>query len=182
MVWESLNGRYEKQTASIRLQWKTKEEKDVSHFVIERSDDGRLFVQIGTVKATNTMAATYAFTDAVINRSQTVYYYRIKQMDNNGSSRYSPTITVSLSASNNYEVQIVPNPSKPGEARIRLLNSMNEVPASISVADASGKVVATKRLVLQSLSQAFMPDVPAGIYFIAVQMNGQISIFKVIAE
>lgn len=182
LVWEGFNGRYDKQTASVRLAWTTRAEQGTIRFEVERSADGTAFTQIGSVPASGTSSSAYAFTDAGIDPAKAVCYYRIKWVDQSGATRHSPTIAVALSGRLPYDVQVVPNPSKPGEARIRLLNTTNEVPATVSVADASGKVVTTKQLVLQARPQAFLPAVSKGIYLVTVQTDSGLQTFRLLIE
>jgi len=95
------------------LEWQTANEINTSHFVVERSADGRNFQQIGTVTATGNTATTnkYLYTDYDVTRqSSTVIYYRLKSVDIDGSYTYSDIVTITLPAVTS-KVALFPNPA-----------------------------------------------------------------------
>lgn len=92
------------------LSWKTANEFNVSHFVIERSIDGRIFTAITDKQAGNLAANTYTSTDDIsLLLSKAAVYYRLKQVDNNGKFAYSNTSVVTLSQ--HLPVSIYPVPA-----------------------------------------------------------------------
>lgn len=74
---------------SVFLVWKTESEKENDVFIIEHSTDGKNFQTIGQVKGhgTTKTAQSYAFEQTT--PSVKINYYRIKQVDFNGSFTYS---------------------------------------------------------------------------------------------
>lgn len=91
-----------------RLHWKTTWETSNKGFDIERSVNMRDFTKIGFITGhgdSNTQKA-YTFTDPATART---VYYRLKQLDEDGSFHYSKTIAVH---DNRYAVKVYPNPSK----------------------------------------------------------------------
>ncbi len=99
-----------KQRAQALLSWSSASETNNTYFEIQRSDDARIWQQIGTVKAAATSAVLtmYSFADgAPLDGTN---YYRIKQMDNNGHTSYS--LVRSLSFSNQWAVKMYPNPAQ----------------------------------------------------------------------
>jgi len=77
----------------VVLQWQTASELNNSHFVVEKSPNGKDFSAIGTVKGsgtTNTIQS-YSFIDENI-RIENIY--RLKQIDYDGKFDYSTTIVV----------------------------------------------------------------------------------------
>lgn len=180
LSWGSVKGWYEKSENAVHISWKILQEKDVHHFAIERSADGQSFLEIGNVMASANLQ-DYSFKDARIDNNRMIYYYRIRQVNNNGAVKYSPTINVSLS-SRNFDVQVLPNPAHNGEMKIRLLNTSENKTAMLSISDATGKLISTKQLVLNSSQQSFMPDVHAGIYFVAIKTDNLVTTVKVVIE
>ena len=75
----------------VYLNWITSQEINNSHFDVERSGDGNSFVKIGTIKALGGINNAYTFAD---NKAGTVNFYRLKQVDNNGSSTLSRVILI----------------------------------------------------------------------------------------
>ena len=86
---------------SVLLNWKTENEVNTSHFVIERSADGIRYSGIGNVTANgrnNTGGSfNYAFTDNdAVNQSSQRLYYRLKMVDIDGTFKYSNIVSVSI--------------------------------------------------------------------------------------
>lgn len=74
------------------LAWSTASELNADYFAIERSSDGDVFQQIGREKASGTTAetSTYQFVDPQITQLPSdQFYYRIRQVDVDGSYAYS---------------------------------------------------------------------------------------------
>ncbi|NJN35681.1 MAG: T9SS type A sorting domain-containing protein, partial [Saprospiraceae bacterium] len=74
-----------------QLTWATASEKDNSHFDIERSIDGNSFHSIAQVKGNN-KPSSYQYTD---NQPFSTTYYRLKQVDYDGTATYSKVVSVS---------------------------------------------------------------------------------------
>jgi trimeric autotransporter adhesin len=99
---------------SVLLNWKTENEINTSHFVIERSADGIRYNTIGNVTAkgrNNTGGSfNYESTDNdAINQSSQRLYYRLKMVDIDGSFKYSNIISVSIPLIT-VKLSISPNP------------------------------------------------------------------------
>ena len=76
---------------TANLQWATASEINNSHFEIERSYNGRTFEMIGQVagKGKSHQQMEYNYIDNGIHPSNNIAYYRLKQVDFNGTSEYS---------------------------------------------------------------------------------------------
>lgn len=81
----------------IRLQWETAIEMDNSHFVILRSTDGVSFQEIGKYAGfgTSTQKHDYFYDDYGVEKN-TLYYYQLKQVDNDGDTQLSKIVTAQL--------------------------------------------------------------------------------------
>jgi hypothetical protein len=73
------------------LSWSTAHEMNNSYFIIERSLNGRSFDSVGRVQAGSGSSNTYSFSE---NNSNATSYYRLKQVDVNGSYLYSTVIAL----------------------------------------------------------------------------------------
>ncbi len=88
----SFTGRRNNQD-DVALNWTTAEEINNDYFNVERSASGSNWETIGKVTGVNRSGShLYSFTDAT--PLQSLSYYRLKQVDFNGSARYSPVIKV----------------------------------------------------------------------------------------
>ncbi|RRA99830.1 T9SS type A sorting domain-containing protein [Larkinella rosea] len=94
----------------VQLSWETVSEQNADYFLVEHGLDLENLKPIGRVKATGNTARrqTYSFVDDQSHRM--INYYRLQQVDKDGSKRYSKTISVqhdgSLPA-----LTVYPNPS-----------------------------------------------------------------------
>lgn len=88
--------RVNKSNAVALLEWQTASERNNAGFTVERSSDGKSFVQIGeaTGKGDSDEAVNYTFTDN--NPANGINYYRLKQQDFDGSVSYSPVRSISI--------------------------------------------------------------------------------------
>lgn len=84
----------------VNLSWATASEINNAFFVIERSADAKKFEVLGQVAGTgtSTTARTYSFTDERPLAGAT--YYRLRQVDLNGTSAFSPVVTVTAAQTN----------------------------------------------------------------------------------
>ncbi|MEJ8755863.1 T9SS type A sorting domain-containing protein [Pontibacter sp. H259] len=93
------------------LQWKTASEQDNDRFEIERSQDGKVFTKIGTVagNGTTNKSILYSYTDT--KPLADISYYRLKQIDFDGTFKHSKIISVkNKMLTGNSVVQAYPNP------------------------------------------------------------------------
>lgn len=83
----------------VLCSWKTMQEQNSSHFIIERSDDAVHFNSVGRVTAAGNsiLPNNYRFTDYnVLSTGKEYLYYRLKMADIDGSFKYSNTVKVKL--------------------------------------------------------------------------------------
>ncbi len=101
-----------KEGSNAVITWGTASEKNNAGFDIERSIDGKNFSKIGTVRSqaangNSSSKLEYSFID---NKTLGgVNYYRLKQNDIDGNSRFSQVVNVTFDASGN--VKTFPNPA-----------------------------------------------------------------------
>ncbi|MGN6435256.1 MAG: T9SS type A sorting domain-containing protein [Agriterribacter sp.] len=98
------------QGATVLLNWTTSTEQNNALFAIERSADGVEWQQIAEVKGAgnSSQPINYSYTD--IDPLDGTSYYRLKQIDNDGTYSYSPIEQVRRQA-NNAGLRIYPNPA-----------------------------------------------------------------------
>jgi hypothetical protein len=83
-----------RKNAAVLVQWATSQEVNADFYEVQRSEDGKNWRAIGTVKAVGTTnnTSTYSYTD--YNVAQKTVYYRIKQVDIDNRFEYTPIRTV----------------------------------------------------------------------------------------
>jgi len=167
----SFNG-YKKQNHNL-LQWQTASEKNSDNFVIERSNNGIDFKEIGSVDAagnTNTLT-DYEYKD--VSAKNTVNYYRLKQNDTDGKFSYSNMVRI---YSKNTHVQISPNPVQ-NIANIELYNeNYSDDKVSIEVVDLNGKIMKTHCLNMTRTTETIslpVEDLNNGFYILKTHIGNE---------
>ncbi len=159
-----------KQNDDVLLKWKTADEKNVSHFEIERSFDARNFETIGKEIALNQAENVYLFNDLTIkNIFVPKAYYRIKQVDVDGNYSYSHIENVVLDKSS--DIQIVPNPNK-GQFTIA---GANENYHTMYVRSITGSLIA-KYDIKQQSNFDLKSKIKSGIYFVTFEGENSLKI------
>src|SRR5689334_3300946 len=100
-------------TNKANLTWVTATEKNVSHFVVEKSTDGKNFSDAGIVFAFgNTQdKKTYNFTDKINATAGSVIYYRLRTVNIDAKNQYSIIRLIRIDKENaNIAVTTYPNP------------------------------------------------------------------------
>lgn len=98
----------------VLLSWRTATELNSSHFIIERKSLTENWSTIGTIKASgnSTNPINYSFIDEGISNS--TYYYRLKQVDYDGTFTFSNTVEIKGQVLNQFVLgQNYPNPFNP---------------------------------------------------------------------
>jgi hypothetical protein len=132
------------QNRDALLNWATASEKNNDHFEVERSFDGTSFAKIGTIAGhgTTATASAYTLTDAGVAAKATgSVYYRLRQVDLDGTATYSPVRSVSFTkAAAPVALSLFPNPA---QATTQL--DLSQLPASgsyqVRLLDATGRTV-----------------------------------------
>ena len=128
---------------NIELSWTTASEKNNRGFEIERSKDRISFLRIGFIegKGTTTIPQNYTFTDKLLEVSGMKLYYRLKQIDYDGTFTYSDIAEVEIAPINFSLSQNYPNPFNPATSIQYQVSSNSHV--SLKVYDVLGNEVAT---------------------------------------
>lgn len=169
---ELLSFKANNKNGAALLNWSTASEKDNDKFEVERSQDGRNFGKIGEVAGNGNSNRTlaYAFTDS--RPTTGTNYYRLRQVDHDGTSSYSKTIAVTFAApkAGAAIAQVYPTIAT-DEVTVALTAAAGTV--DIIVMDAAGRTVATYKQVAEMQQALPVQQLRAGVYFVNVS-NGQV--------
>jgi hypothetical protein len=151
----------------VTLNWQTATELNNSGFEIQRSKNGNEYINVGFVpgKGTSTELNKYTFIDKELETS--TYYYRLRQIDFDGTSELSNTIEVEINIPDAFVLnQNYPNPFNPSTKINYVIPEESFV--TIKVFDALGREVTT---LVNKLKQAGKYEIdfsannlPTGIY------------------
>lgn len=152
----------------VQLKWVTAEEFNSECFKVERSFDGMRYEQITRVEAAGTTNETtyYQYEDMEIFGSRTIYY-RLKQMDFDGSLFCSSVEVINLAAPPKLPISIAPNPIAATECLTITLGSNEDriyENMSIVLYNAMGLAIKTypSTELIASGEQTFI-DFPSGL-------------------
>lgn len=136
------------------IEWRTVLENSFSHFEVQRSQDGRVFRTLGTLRAGGA-GYEYAFTDAEpLNGTG---YYRLKMVDEDGTFQYSSVLTGK--SDRRGQPIIYPNPNG-GQITIGDLAKGDEV----RMYNTSGLLVYSRNMSSGGDLKVVMDDKPKGNY------------------
>jgi|GEM_PF-4103489 len=126
----------------IGLSWETNREENSDKFIVERSRDGISWEHVLTKAAAGNSAVPVKYTDIDPSPLMGQSYYRLQQLDLDGSFKYSSVISVFLSSEGQIATLLYPNPT----AKTIFLQTKGAVEGShrISVFDANGRLVMTR--------------------------------------
>ena len=127
--------------AFIRISWATAIEVDNAGFAVERSTDGQTWSQIGYVQGHGnaTTQNDYSFDDADVVPN-VIYYYRLKQVDNDGAFEFTDIVSAHLNAATSFTVMdFVPNPTLDKTSLVITTGKEQEV--TVTFYDIIGQVV-----------------------------------------
>ncbi|MDO7875684.1 Ig-like domain repeat protein [Hymenobacter sp. ASUV-10] len=157
-----------KRGLAVQLAWRTASEKNSARFEVERSGDGRTFARIGTVAAQGSTARPTAYTflddhypgDGNSPGATNVRYYRLRQVDRDGSASYSPVRAVTVGGPS--ELTLSPNPAHAAVAVAGM-----RAGAAVEVYDALGRAVARATADAGGTAKLALPaGLAAGVYVV----------------
>jgi hypothetical protein len=150
---------------TVQLRWNTASERNSARFVVERSATGEEFSAVHEVaaKGNSTTSTDYATTDATPLAG--LSYYRLRQVDLDGSAEYSPVATVSRKAG--YEsIGLYPNPATD---RLTLdLTAVAAAPCEVRLLSLTGQLLRYEILAGGQLQEVSLAGMPAGLYVLKV--------------
>ena len=161
--------------SSVKVSWQSLTEVNVTSYVVEGSADGVTFTDKGTVAAKG--ASEYSFVD--VAPSVGVNYYRIKEVDNNGSTTYSAVVSVKESALA-ASLSIYPNPVS--DKQLKFVLNTDAANYTLKVTNVLGQTVLAKTIAHNGGTTSYsvsLPSIKAGTYFVKLS-NGANQLTKTV--
>ncbi|MBC8083662.1 MAG: T9SS type A sorting domain-containing protein, partial [Hymenobacter sp.] len=166
------------QKDGVRVSWETASERNCDYFAVERSANGRAFESVTRVPGGGTSSEKRAYAALDPSPLAGVSYYRLRQVDNDGTAHYSPVETVVNAG--RAVATLFPNPATT-EVNVRFAAALVG-PVSIRVLDATGRVVwQERRLLSEPLRELQVPTaqlMAAGLYFLQISNGGPVSVYR----
>jgi len=159
------------------LKWQTATERNVAYFNIQRSVDGVRFTTIGkkTAIGNSTNKQDYNYSDIVtnVNPTPTALFYRLQEIDKNGSINYSKIIRLANDETNVNSLTLYPNPA---HDVIYIKTAFAVGPLVVTITNTDGKRILTQQVNQSYLGSAVMLNTSAftaGTYLVQVQGHGK---------
>ena len=149
---------------AVALAWSTASEKNSARFEVERSANGSAFTGIGKVAAAGNSSTPrrYSWTDESLPTQAIPLYYRLRQVDTDGTSTYSPVRTVWPALAAAAHLVVYPNPAHEA-VRIQVLGPNLTEP--LQLLDASGRTLPARPTLGVDGIRSFT-GLPAGLYML----------------
>jgi hypothetical protein len=173
----------------VHVEWFTASETNSLQFELQRSTNARLFSTIATLKAKgNSQTPTqYDWLDKNLpSNLHSVFYYRLKTTEQDGSVSYSVIRSVEFDHKNDaFQADVFPNPSQNGVFYAKLSGNLpSESPIEITIHDYFG------RRVFHSIKTIMALDAPVtinlgnqlgeGVYILDIKNEQQVFVKKIV--
>ena len=147
------------------LNWDVAFESNMSKYIIERSFDGKNFIDINAITARNSSAGngTYSYTDSsYVDPTLKQLFYRLKMVDINQAGQRSKTVLINLKGHGS-KIKIYPQPASSAGITIEFVNSAGRS-KDLVLMDALGNKIRSWHNYMAG--QLFLPGLKAGVYLI----------------
>ena len=167
------------QGSQVVLTWTTQQEQNVKSYIVQRSQNGSEFTDIGTVAPKG--AGSYTFTDT--SPLPDISYYRLKVVYNDNSTRFSARKRV-IDPRSLRKLSVYPNPVSPDVHTINLLYLVQASSTlSVQIYNTSGVQVRNLSIPVSDVNvpiKVSMKDLAAGLYILKWQERTNSGEFKIL--
>jgi len=152
----------------VDLSWATATEVNNEKFIVERAGADLVWEEILSVPGAGNSSSTLYYYEKDRNPLKGVSYYRLKQVNYDGTYTYSDMVSVfNPGSALDDELSIYPNPSSGNSVFLRIPEKVNGEKGTIEVFDISGKTQLKKDFEeLNSIEEIPHNVLPAGVYLV----------------
>jgi plastocyanin len=163
----------------VSTTWQTASEQNLSYFAIQKSINGKDYIEAGRVnaKGSSDVLQSYSFRDENLDMNARYVYYMIKAVDKDGKfSLSSVKLIRNDAATKKLITNMAPNPvSKDVGHCMFQFNADRDGEMKAIVMDANGKTLMKLDMTAEkgiNSGHIHMADLPTGIYTIIFSMDG----------
>jgi len=158
---------------TVDLFWETSQEVNNDYFLVERTlNPSKGFETVAKVKGSGSSRTSIRYQASDLNDFGVYTYYRLKQVDIDGSFEYSSSIAIKGNDAF-FSITAFPNPGRYEDLMFKVTGLKDSEQLAIQVFDAQGRVVyQNDSYPLQSWEQvvkAILPDLLPGRYSIKIK-------------
>lgn len=174
----SFDATYQNEDDRVALNWATASEENNAKFIIERSKDGRHFEMIGQTPGQGTTIDRTQYTEFDREPLSGTNYYRLKQVDYDGSYEFSAVVAVQIEEGLT-GLTAAPNPFR---EQVQLsVNAEQQETAQLTVLDQVGRVVTQRQVELNrgnNQVELNLSGYDSGWYIVKVQDGQNSTVMK----
>jgi len=157
----------ERGPAAVTLYWTTASEKNSAYFEVQRRNDGfaDTFGTIGRVEASGSSSSPRSYTALDENLSDGTVYYRLRQVDRDGTAHYSGVVAVAphTSSAAAAPLSFYPNPA----TDVVTVTKASLSGQPVRILDLTGREV--RRTLVDAAGQVSLRELAPGTYLLQVQ-------------
>ncbi len=153
----------------VNLKWTTSSEINSHYFIVEKSSNGLDFSELDNIKSAGNSSKVNQYTTTDNKPFNGVNYYRLKQVDMDGSYTYSNVVAINFAYQVHSSISIFPIPAK--EELTISFKDNNQSFASIEIIDILGKKMFHEGLKFESQNSSYTVNISSltdGIYFFSI--------------
>ncbi|OQP44539.1 hypothetical protein A4H97_09205 [Niastella yeongjuensis] len=152
---------------TVVLQWRTADEINTSHFMVERSTDGVHFTAIQKVMVSGESTGNYTATD--YQPLPGLLFYRLEMVDRDGKGTYSATLSIN---NDNNIITVTPRLIN-DNSELKVTHTASTQGAVIQITSLDGRVWLTQPVAKGSLQTAINTNgLSKGNYLVVYSGNG----------
>jgi len=168
---------------NVRINWSTASQVNCDYFVVEKSVDGQSFIDIRTIHCAGNSNSVLNYSVKDDHVTTSTNYYRIRQVDIDGRTNYSPVMTASCEKGNSV---FVVNGNYGNEEVLVWFDGSNGKQYIISLLDVAGKRVYSE-MYISGDDEEVKISIPAGnlssgMYVVRVESEHEAGIQKIVIE
>lgn len=167
----------------VNLSWETHSEQNNKGFIVQRSQDGINWSQIGYVKGNNISNAIHSYSFADPQPVNGINYYRLLQEDNNGAKTPTEVKSVSFATVSEDEISFYPNPVS--ETLFVKIGEIKNQGSSLSLINTNGNVVRTLPLTKENSNSTVnigVQDLQNGVYILVLKDGEELRTNKLVVN
>ncbi|MBL7698034.1 MAG: T9SS type A sorting domain-containing protein [Chitinophagaceae bacterium] len=141
----------------VRLDWSSEEEVNSSHFIVERSSDGKSFEDVGIVIADGAGSGKYSFTTDMSSPTG-IHFFRLKIIDRDKKIKFSNVVRINSGLSLT-KLSLYPNPAD------HFVTVTNNKPNEAVITNVHG-IILKKTMLVNGTQTIDVSGFRTGVYFI----------------
>lgn len=157
------------------IHWNTFAERNNDYFLVQKSLDLEEWINVGKIEGAGNSVEEihYEFVD-VATLDNSIAYYRVKQVDFDGTADNSDIVSVKQNCGSSNEPLVFPNPFN------NQITVVSDNSADIQLMDAKGKIMYETFDLPKGKNVVSLENLPSGMYILKVSDEFGIHIFRLI--